>query len=92
MDNPNNIPSNAIFTDDDNAMDNIGDIRTNSDTPLVIRKNDPVIRVVLPSVFVESLRLPTSTNVEKVRVSVKRPSDSTLKPINQGRVGHVSSE
>lgn len=87
MDDREKVPSNTIFTDDTTAMDKIDNIRPDSETPLILRKNDPAIRVVLPAVFVETISLPTSINVEKIKVSVKRPTDSTLKPIMQ--VGYL---
>lgn len=86
MDEPLRIPSEAIFTDDDSAKKSIENIRPDSVTPLVIRKNEPVIRVVLPNVFVESVSLPTNRNVNKFRVSVKRPTDDVLKPVQNGKV------
>ncbi|WAQ93604.1 SSPO-like protein [Mya arenaria] len=55
------VPSNAIFTDDDNAMGNIDNVRPNSRSPLVIKKNDPMIRIVLPSIYVQTVSLPTNS-------------------------------
>lgn len=86
MDDPQRIPSHAIFTDDDQAKKNIDNIRPNSNTPLVIRKNEPVIRIVLPNIFVKSVSLPTNINVNTFRISVKRPSDDVLKPVQNGKV------
>ncbi|KAH3783078.1 hypothetical protein DPMN_161006 [Dreissena polymorpha] len=90
MSSPLSIPSNVIFTDDEAAMKNIDNIRPGSVSPLLIRKNDPVIRIVLPVVFVESVALVTSTNVDSFRVKVKRPIDSTLKPVSGGKVGPLT--
>jgi hypothetical protein len=86
MDEPLRIPSEAIFTDDDTAKKNIENIRPDSSTPLVIRKNEPVIRIVLPNIYVESVSLPTYINVNKFRLSIKRPSDDSLKPVQNGKV------
>lgn len=75
MDDPQFIPDNMIKVDGKMMPDSPGNLRPDSARPFRVNQNRITVRFTFqPSVPVESVRLPTSMNVESFTVEYVRPS------------------
>ena len=64
-----------IVDEDDEMPDNVGDLRPGRRRPFTVDQNRITLKFwFMPAVPVESVRLPTSENVDSFSVSYVRPS------------------
>lgn len=89
MEDPQFIPDDMIDVDGGKMPDSPGNLRPNSARPFRVNQNRITVRFTFrPSVPVESVRLPTSTNVKTFTVKYVRPS----RPNDDVPVADVSFE
>ena len=87
MDSPQLIPADQIQVDDNEAPDDIEDIRPNSAQPFTVDQNRiTFVFWFMPAVPIKSIELVTSNNVESITVKYIKPTSATSNTVAVVRV------